>query len=75
MHIALNWLRIDESGAFWHNGATGGYSSFVLFDPDADYAVVVLSNTSVGDRTFADDLGKHIVQRLAGKPAISLGPS
>jgi hypothetical protein len=29
MHIALNWLRVDDSGAFWHNGATGGYSSFV----------------------------------------------
>jgi CubicO group peptidase (beta-lactamase class C family) len=75
MHIALNWLRVDDSGAFWHNGATGGYSSFALFDPAADYAVIVLSNTSVGgDRSFTDDLGKHIVQRFAGKPAVSLGP-
>jgi CubicO group peptidase (beta-lactamase class C family) len=74
MHIALNWLRIDDSGALWHNGATGGYSSFAAFDPDADYAVVVLSNTSIGDRKFTDELGKHILARLAGKPAVSLGP-
>jgi CubicO group peptidase (beta-lactamase class C family) len=74
MHIALNWLRIDETGAFWHNGATGGYSSFALFDPGADYAVIVLSNTSIGDRQFTDDLGNHIVARLVGKPATSLGP-
>lgn len=75
MHIALNWLRIDESGSFWHNGATGGYSAFALFNPDADFAVVVLSNTSVGDRSFADDLGAHVAQRLTGKPAVPLGPA
>jgi CubicO group peptidase (beta-lactamase class C family) len=74
MHIALNWIHVDESGSFWHNGATGGYSAFAMFNPDKDFAVIVLSNTSIGDRSFADDLGAHIVQRLAGKPAISLAP-
>jgi CubicO group peptidase (beta-lactamase class C family) len=73
-HIALNWIRFDESGAFLHDGATGGYSSFALFDPTADYAFVVLSNTSTGDRDFTRDLGFHIVQRFAGRPAVSLGP-
>jgi len=75
MHIALNWLRIDESGSFWHNGGTGGYSAFALFNPDGDFALVVLSNTSVGDRPFMDDLGAHVAERLAGKPAVSLGPT
>lgn len=76
MHIALNWTRVDESGSFWHNGATGGYSAFAMFNPDADYAVVVLSNTSISERgQFADDLGKHVAQRLAGKPAVPLGPT
>jgi CubicO group peptidase (beta-lactamase class C family) len=74
MHIALNWLRYDETGSFWHNGATGGYSAFALFNPEKDYAVLVLSNTSVGDGTFADDLGRHVAQRLAGRPAVSLAP-
>ena len=23
MHIALNWLRVDETGSFWHNGGHG----------------------------------------------------
>jgi CubicO group peptidase (beta-lactamase class C family) len=75
MHIALNWLRVDESGSFWHNGATGGYSAFALFNPDADFAVIVLSNTSIGERSFADDLAAHVAQRLSGKPAKSLGPA
>ena len=74
MHIALNWMRIDETGSFWHNGATGGYSAFALFNPEKDFAVVVLSNTSIAKDSFADALGKHVAQRLTGKPAVSLAP-
>jgi len=74
MHIALNWFRIDESGAYWHNGATGGFSSFAVFDPAKDFAVVVLCNRSIDDGSLADNLAKHIVQRLVGKPAITLAP-
>ena len=74
MHVALNWLKVDATGVFWHNGATGGYSSFAMFDPQADFAIVVLSNTSSSDRPFADELGADIMQRLAGKPVASLGP-
>jgi CubicO group peptidase (beta-lactamase class C family) len=72
VHIALNWFRFDGSGRYWHNGATGGYSSYATFDLEADYAVVVLCNCSSDDGSFADDLGDHIVQRLTGKPAITL---
>jgi D-alanyl-D-alanine-carboxypeptidase/D-alanyl-D-alanine-endopeptidase len=71
--IALAWLYQGETGAYWHNGATGGYSSFAFFDPKDDCAAVVLLNTSIGNGgSFADRLGQHIGQRLAGKPAISL---
>ena len=72
MHIALNWLRVDATGELLDNGATGGYSAFALFNPEKDFAVVVLSNTSIGEGSFADDLGKHVVQRLLGMPAVSL---
>ena len=72
MRIALAWLYVPVTGTYWHNGGTGGYSSFAFFNPKTDYAVVVLVNTA-GD--FADRLGRHIGQRLAGKPAISLGNS
>jgi len=75
-HIALNWFRTDETGSYWHNRATGGYSAFSLFNPEKDVAVVVLSNSSVGeDGDFADDLGRHVVQRLTGRPAVSLAPA
>ncbi len=74
MHIALNWLHVDETGSYWHNGATGGFSSFALFDPQADFAVIVLVNRSTEDGTLADDIGRHVVQRLTGKPAPSIAP-
>ena len=73
MHIALNWFRVDESGSFWHNGGTGGYTAFALFNPDGDFALVVLC-AFAGNRPFMDELGAHVAQRLTGKPAVSLGP-
>jgi D-alanyl-D-alanine-carboxypeptidase/D-alanyl-D-alanine-endopeptidase len=74
MHIALNWFHIDATGSFWHNGGTGGYTSFALFNPAQDFALIVLSNTGPGPSSFTDKLGTHIAQRLSGKPAISLVP-
>ncbi|RSL18927.1 CubicO group peptidase (beta-lactamase class C family) [Edaphobacter aggregans] len=71
--IALAWLFVSETGDYWHNGATGGYSSYAFFNLKADYAAVVLFNTTLGSSgSFADRLGQHISQRLAGKPAVSL---
>ena len=74
VRIALAWMYVAESGNYWHNGATGGYSSYAFFNPDKDYAGVVLLNTTFSEKNFADRLGEHISQRLAGKPAISLAP-
>ncbi|MDQ3336598.1 MAG: beta-lactamase family protein [Myxococcota bacterium] len=74
MHIALNWFRVDETGSYWHNGATGGYSSFAVFNRAKDFAVIVLCNRSIEDGTLADDIGKHIVQRLLGLPAMTVAP-
>ena len=43
--IGYAWVTTD--GVTWHNGQTGGYSSWVGFDREADRAVVVLNATSV----------------------------
>jgi len=73
LRIGLAWLYETDTGTYWHNGATGGYSCYAFFNPKGDYAAVVLSNTSIGvGGAFADLLGHHIAQRLAGKPAVSL---
>ena len=74
MHIGLNWLRYDATGSYWHNGGTGGYSAYALFNPDKDFALVVLCNSSPGPNSLTDKLGMHISQRLRGDPAVSLAP-
>ena len=73
MKVGLAWLVETKTGNIWHNGATGGYSSYALFNPSGDFALVVLFNATVGGNgSFADRLGEHVAERLSGKPAISL---
>lgn len=73
--IALAWMYIPELDQYWHNGATGGYNAIALFNPKADRAIVVLVNMENGaPEGSAEQIAQHIVQRLEGKPAISLAP-
>lgn len=55
--IGLVWMtRHDADGdVIWHNGATGGYSSFLGFTADGKHGVVILTNIarSVDDLGFA----------------------
>ena len=61
LEVALGWHIWTTNGKeiVWHNGGTGGYRSFVGFDPKARIGVVALSNTftAVG----VDDIGRHLL--------------
>jgi D-alanyl-D-alanine-carboxypeptidase/D-alanyl-D-alanine-endopeptidase len=59
MRIGLGWHVIghDTSTVYWHNGGTGGYHSFIGFDPRRRIGVVVLSNSSES----IDDIGFHLL--------------
>lgn len=67
--IALIWLHTPD-GCYFHDGGSVGHTSFAFFNPQDDYAGVVLSNGFI----FADLVGLHLRQRLAGLPALSLAP-
>jgi CubicO group peptidase (beta-lactamase class C family) len=71
MRIGLAWLYVEKDGYYWHNGGTGGFSSYAFFDPKNDCAGIVLFNTTVGG-SFADLLGAHVRQRLIGEAPVSL---
>lgn len=73
MRIAYGWLQEPANGTYWHNGGTGGFTSYAFFNPQEGYAGIVLVNLAITTNgSLADVLGQHIRQRLAGQPAISL---
>jgi CubicO group peptidase (beta-lactamase class C family) len=69
--IALGWHILhapDGTGIVFHTGGTGGYRSFIGFDPVTHVGVVVLTNSAIG----ADDIGLHLIDQripLVGPPA------
>ncbi|MBX3146189.1 MAG: beta-lactamase family protein [Gemmatimonadales bacterium] len=59
LSVGLGWhLLTRPSGSIvWHNGGTGGYRTFLGFDPARRVGVVILSNSAIG----ADDVGFHLI--------------
>lgn len=60
MKIGLGWHISEKHDAkiVWHNGGTGGYHSFIGFNPATKRAVVLLANSA---RSF-DDIGFHLLE-------------
>jgi len=61
LEIALGWHIWTRDGheIIWHNGGTGGYRTWIGFDPKSRTGVVVLSNTSTN--AGVDDIGLHLL--------------
>jgi D-alanyl-D-alanine-carboxypeptidase/D-alanyl-D-alanine-endopeptidase len=65
--VALGWLvspREGASAALWHNGATGGYTSYVALVPQSRFALVVLGNTS----SPVEEVGEQLLRKLCPRP-------
>lgn len=69
VEIALGWHVSRRNGReiVWHNGGTGGYRSFIGYDPKTRSGAVVLSNTST--MTGVDEVGLQLLDPSAAKPA------
>ena len=59
VEIALGWhvKTLGDRRIVWHDGGTGGYSSYAGFLRDGSLGVVVLSNTFEG----VNDVGVHLL--------------
>jgi CubicO group peptidase (beta-lactamase class C family) len=73
MEVALGWhiftkANNSPTGIVWHNGGTGGYRSFVGYNPATRVGVVALANASTNAGT--DDIGRHLLD-----PATPLLPA
>ena len=58
--IGLAWHVTKRFGSelTWHNGATGGYHSYIGLNKQKSRAVVVLANSS----SSIDDIGQHLLE-------------
>jgi CubicO group peptidase (beta-lactamase class C family) len=59
----LGW-QIDGLGRFWHNGGTGGFRSFIGFDPKTRRGMVILSSSAV---SLVDHIALDLYKVLAGE--------
>ena len=58
--IGLGWHmgKNGNDNYLWHNGGTGGSSSYMAFSPDNNIAVVVLSNSTENTDAVGQDIFK-----------------
>ncbi|NPD46648.1 MULTISPECIES: serine hydrolase [unclassified Lentimicrobium] len=59
MSVAMAWhiKKGEEGDVIWHNGGTGGYSTFAGFVKETGKGVVLLTNSS----TSVDDIGFYLL--------------
>jgi len=69
-YMGLGWALPNSGKAIhWHNGETGGYHSYLGWDPQRKIGVVVLANAAVD----IDDVGLQLIRRLPLTP-VSIDP-
>lgn len=75
MEVALAWhiLGSEDNMLVWHNGGTGGYRSFIGYDPKTRVGVVVLANAETAQGV--DDIGLHLLNpKFPLLPASAFAP-
>jgi len=61
--ICSGWFIAGDGETYWHNGMTGGYSSYMAVNREMDLAIVVLAN---GAAMQTGAIGEKIIQFIAG---------
>lgn len=61
--VGMNWFQALDGRSYWHNGMTGGYSSYLGVNQELGISVVVLTN---GATLVTTGAGEKIFQEVAG---------
>ncbi|MEO8549117.1 MAG: serine hydrolase domain-containing protein [Kofleriaceae bacterium] len=69
-NVGLGW-QIDGIGRYWHNGGTGGFRSFVGFDPKTRRGIVILSSSAV---SLVDHIALDLYKLLANEQVTPVKP-
>ncbi|HXD36717.1 MAG TPA: serine hydrolase [Rhodanobacter sp.] len=77
--IGLAWMthHTPQGDVIWHNGETGGYSSFIGFTPDGRRGVVILTNATgapqeLGFAALLPSAPLPVVHKAIAMPAAQL---
>jgi CubicO group peptidase (beta-lactamase class C family) len=62
------FVQVDGDGVRWHTGQTSGFRSFVAWDPEHRFGVVLLANSS---GYALDGLGRKLVLLLQGRSGVT----
>ncbi len=65
LEVGLGWhvLKGPTTEIVWHNGGTGGYRTWMGYEPRSRTGVVVLTNA--GTLAGPDDIGRHLLVRAS----------
>jgi len=69
--IGYAWMIARDGATRWHNGMTGGYSSYMAVNGDLDLAVVMLANGAAIETTA---IGEKIMQEMGGMSPEPIAP-
>jgi CubicO group peptidase (beta-lactamase class C family) len=62
-NIGLGWILPSSGNSFWHNGATGGYCSYLgIYKPNG-IGLVIIANQALPEE--ATQLGHHLMRVIA----------
>jgi CubicO group peptidase (beta-lactamase class C family) len=74
LQIALGWHIYTTNGKeiVWHDGGTGGYRSFLGFDPKTRIGIVALSNAATVAGVY--DIGRHLLDPSVPHKQVKVDP-
>lgn len=62
--VGMTWMRDEENGYIWHNGATTDFNSYFAFDREKHVGVVLLGNLSPSKRITLTVVGAKLINEL-----------
>ncbi|MDX2249558.1 MAG: serine hydrolase domain-containing protein [Bacteroidia bacterium] len=63
--VGMGWMiseRTDGKTLIWHNGATGGYQSYIGFVPEEKLGVIILANSATSTMQEATNAGFYLLK-------------
>ncbi|MBZ6527404.1 beta-lactamase family protein [Aerococcaceae bacterium DSM 111021] len=65
--VGYQWMINQEHNIIWHDGGTGGYTSYIGFNKEEQVAVIVLSNVPMDQGIPSNLIGSVLLMEMLGE--------